>query len=117
MLVSYLIRLAVEKSGKDYLSFPQAALFDKVGIRTMRIETDPFGNFLGQGYDVGSGRDWVARQPVSSRRCLERRTSNELTFDCALARDGVSIRPQGNIRCARAAKAPRELAANQGPCD
>ena len=59
MLVSYLIRLAVEKSGKDYLSFPQAALFDKVGIRTMRIETDPFGNFLGQGYEVGSGRDWA----------------------------------------------------------
>ena len=23
------------------------ALFDKLGIRTMRIETDPFGNFLG----------------------------------------------------------------------
>ena len=59
VLVSYLIRLALEKSGKDYLSFPQAALFDKVGIRTMRIETDPFGNFLGQGYEVGSGRDWA----------------------------------------------------------
>jgi CubicO group peptidase (beta-lactamase class C family) len=59
VLVSYLIRLAVEKSGKDYLSFPQAALFDKVGVRTMRIETDPFGNFLGQGYEVGSGRDWA----------------------------------------------------------
>src|SRR6476660_3181467 len=85
---------------KTNLRARQAALFDKVGIRTMRIETDPFGNFLGQGYEVGSGRDCVARQPVSSRRCLERRTSNELTFDCALARDGVSIRPQGNIRCA-----------------
>ena len=35
------------------------ALFDKLGIRTMRIETDPFGNFLGQGYEVGSGRDWA----------------------------------------------------------
>jgi CubicO group peptidase (beta-lactamase class C family) len=59
VLVCYLIRLAVQKSGKDYLSFPQAALFDKVGIRTMRLETDPFGNFLGQGYEVGSGRDWA----------------------------------------------------------
>jgi CubicO group peptidase (beta-lactamase class C family) len=45
VLVSYLIRLAVEKSGKDYLSFPQRALFDKIGIHTMRIETDPFGIF------------------------------------------------------------------------
>ena len=59
VLISYLIRLAVEKSGEEYLSFPQRGLFDKLGIRTMRIETDPFGNFLGQGYEVGSGRDWA----------------------------------------------------------
>ncbi|HEY6258467.1 MAG TPA: 6-aminohexanoate hydrolase, partial [Xanthobacteraceae bacterium] len=25
----------------------------------MVIETDPFGNFLGQGYVLGSGRDWA----------------------------------------------------------
>jgi CubicO group peptidase (beta-lactamase class C family) len=59
VLISYLIRLAVEKSGEEYLFFPQRALFDKLGIRTMRIETDPFGNFLGQGYEVGCGRDWA----------------------------------------------------------
>jgi len=59
VLINYLIRLAVEKRGEDYLSFPQRALFDKLGIRTMVIETDPFGNFLGQGYELGSGRDWV----------------------------------------------------------
>jgi CubicO group peptidase (beta-lactamase class C family) len=59
VLISYLIRLAVEKSGEGYQSFPQRALFDKLGIRTMRIETDPFGNFLGQGYEVGCGRDWA----------------------------------------------------------
>jgi CubicO group peptidase (beta-lactamase class C family) len=59
VLISYLIRLAVEKAGEQYLSFPQRALFDKLGIRTMRIETDPFGNFLGQGYELGCGRDWA----------------------------------------------------------
>ena len=59
VLISYLIQLAVEKSGEEYLSFPQRALFDKLGIRTMRTETDPFGNFLGQGYEVGCGRDWA----------------------------------------------------------
>src|SRR6516165_7159766 len=59
VLINYLIRLAVEKRGEDYLSFPQRALFDKIGIRTMVIETDPFGNFLGQGYDLGSARDWA----------------------------------------------------------
>jgi CubicO group peptidase (beta-lactamase class C family) len=59
VLVGYLIRLAVEKDAEEYLSFPQRALFDKLGIRTMRIETDPFGNFLGQGYELGCGRDWA----------------------------------------------------------
>jgi CubicO group peptidase (beta-lactamase class C family) len=59
VLISYLIRLAIENSGEGYLSFPQRALFDKLGIRTMRIETDPFGNFLGQGYEVGCARDWT----------------------------------------------------------
>jgi CubicO group peptidase (beta-lactamase class C family) len=59
VLISYLVRLGVEKRGEGYLSFPQRALFDKLGIRTMVIETDPFGNFLGQGYEVGSGRDWA----------------------------------------------------------
>lgn len=58
-LISYLIRLAVEKRGLEYLSFPQRALFDKIGIRTMVLETDPYGNFLTQGYEFGSGRDWA----------------------------------------------------------
>jgi len=59
VLINYLIRLGVEKRGDEYHSFPQRVLFDKLGIRTMVIETDPFGNFLAQGYVVGSGRDWA----------------------------------------------------------
>ena len=59
VLINYLIRLAVEKRGEDYLSFPQRALFDKIGIRTMVMETDPYGNFLTQGYELASGRDWA----------------------------------------------------------
>jgi CubicO group peptidase (beta-lactamase class C family) len=59
VLINYLIRLGVEKRGEEYLSFPQRALFDKIGIRTMVIETDPFGNFLGQGYALASARDWA----------------------------------------------------------
>jgi hypothetical protein len=50
VLTNYLIRLAVEKRGEEYLSFPRRALFDKLGMRTMVVETDPFGNFLMQGY-------------------------------------------------------------------
>jgi CubicO group peptidase (beta-lactamase class C family) len=59
VLINYLIRLGVEKRGEEYLSFPHRALFDKLGIRTMVLETDPFGNFLGQGYELASGRDWA----------------------------------------------------------
>ena len=58
-LINYLIRLAVEKRGEEYLSFPQRTLFDKIGIRTMVLETDAFGNFLTQGYELASGRDWA----------------------------------------------------------
>jgi CubicO group peptidase (beta-lactamase class C family) len=59
VLINYLVRLGVEKGGEEYLSFPQRALFDKIGIRTMVMETDPFGNFLTQGYEFASGRDWA----------------------------------------------------------
>ncbi len=59
VLVNYLVRQAVEKRGQDPLLFPQQALFDRIGVRTMVIETDPYGNFLLQGYDLGSARDWA----------------------------------------------------------
>ena len=59
VLVNYLIRLAAEKRGEEYLSFFQRALFDKLGMRTMVIETDAFGNFLTQGNDYGAARDWA----------------------------------------------------------
>jgi CubicO group peptidase (beta-lactamase class C family) len=59
VLINYLVRLAVEKRGEEYLSFPQRALFDKIGIRTMVIETDPFGDLLTHGYDFMSARDWA----------------------------------------------------------
>src|SRR5438876_3385950 len=58
-LINYLIRLGVAKRGQDYLSFPRRALFDKIGVRTMVMETDPFGNFLAQGYELASARDWA----------------------------------------------------------
>ena len=59
VLTNYLIRLGVEGQGLDYHAFPQRALFDKIGIRNMVIETDPYGNFLLQGYEFGTARDWA----------------------------------------------------------
>ncbi len=59
VLANYLVRLAVEARGEDYHSFPQRNLFDKIGIRDAIIETDPYGNFLGQGYEFLPARDWA----------------------------------------------------------
>jgi CubicO group peptidase (beta-lactamase class C family) len=59
LVLGYLIRKAVEARGEDYLSYPQRDLFDKIGVRRMVIETDPFGNFLLPGYEFPPARDWV----------------------------------------------------------
>jgi CubicO group peptidase (beta-lactamase class C family) len=59
VLTNYLIRLAAEKRGEEYLSVYQRNLFDRIGIRSMVIETDPYGNLLTQGYDLMSARDWA----------------------------------------------------------
>ncbi|MGE3957092.1 MAG: serine hydrolase domain-containing protein [Vicinamibacterales bacterium] len=59
VLTNYLTRLAVEKRGEDYHAWPQRNLFDKLGIRTFVMDTDPFGNFLTHGYESASGRDWA----------------------------------------------------------
>jgi CubicO group peptidase (beta-lactamase class C family) len=59
VLTNYLVRLGVEGRGEAYHTFPQRALFDKIGIRSMVMETDPYGNFLTQGYELASARDWA----------------------------------------------------------
>jgi CubicO group peptidase (beta-lactamase class C family) len=59
VLINYLNRLGAEKLKEDYLSYPQRNLWDKIGVRTMVMETDSFGNFLTQGYEFMSGRDWA----------------------------------------------------------
>lgn len=59
VVTNYLNRLGAEKLGEPYLSYPQRAIFDKLGIRTMVMETDPYGNYLTQGYEFMSARDWA----------------------------------------------------------
>ncbi len=60
VITNYLVRLGVEgQLGENYHQFPQRHLFDKLGIRNLIPETDPYGNFLLQGYEFGSGRDWA----------------------------------------------------------
>jgi len=54
-----IIRDTVEAQGEDYLTFPQRALFDRIGVRNAVLETDAWGNFILSGYDYVSARDWV----------------------------------------------------------
>jgi CubicO group peptidase (beta-lactamase class C family) len=54
-----IIRETVEAHGEEYLTFPQRALFDRIGARNFVLETDAWGNFILSGYDYGSARDWV----------------------------------------------------------
>ncbi|HCE02057.1 MAG TPA: serine hydrolase [Acidobacteria bacterium] len=59
VLINYLVRLGVEGRGGEYLSFPQRELFDKIGARGFVLETDPYGNYLLQGYELAPARDWA----------------------------------------------------------
>ncbi len=59
VLANYLVRLGAEGQGKDYHSFPQREILDKIGASHMVMETDPYGNFLLQGYEFSTPRDWA----------------------------------------------------------
>jgi|GEM_PF-13508 len=59
LVLNYLIKQAAIARGEDYLSWPQRHLFDRLGMRRMVLETDPYGNFVLTGYDLGSARDWL----------------------------------------------------------
>lgn len=54
-----IIRDTVESQGGEYLSFPQRALFDRIGARNYVLEADPWGNFIMTGFDYGTARDWA----------------------------------------------------------
>jgi CubicO group peptidase (beta-lactamase class C family) len=59
MTLGFLVRQAVEQRGEEYLTYPQRALFDRIGIRRQVLEPDPWGNFLLSGYDYGTARNWA----------------------------------------------------------
>ncbi len=59
LTIGYLVRAEVERRGETYLSWPQKALFDRIGIRRQVLEPDPYGNFLLTGYDYGTARNWA----------------------------------------------------------
>lgn len=56
LIIGWLVKQAVKD---DYLAWPQRALFDRLGMRHMWLETDPWGNFILTGFDYGPARDWA----------------------------------------------------------
>ena len=60
LTLGYIIKRTVtEQLGEDYLTWPQRALFDRLGIRRQVLETDLYGNFILTGYDYGTARNWA----------------------------------------------------------
>lgn len=59
LTLAYLVRQAAIAKHEDPLQFPQKLLFDKIGVSRMTLETDPYGHFLGQGYELAPARDWA----------------------------------------------------------
>jgi CubicO group peptidase (beta-lactamase class C family) len=59
MTLGFLVQQAVRKQREEYLTYPQRALFDRIGIRRQVLETDPWGNFLLSGHDYGTARNWA----------------------------------------------------------
>jgi len=59
LTLGMIVRDVVRARGEEYLTFPQRVLFDRIGIRRQVLETDPYGNFLLNGYDYGTARNWA----------------------------------------------------------
>ena len=59
LVLGSIIKRTVEALGEEYLSWPQRALFDKIGTRRQVLETDAFGNFVLTGFDFGTAPGWA----------------------------------------------------------
>ena len=50
---------ASQPEGADYHRFPREALFDRIGMRSAVLETDPAGDFVGSSFSYATARDWA----------------------------------------------------------
>lgn len=54
-----ILRETLGAHGEDYYTYPQRALFDRIGARSFVLERDPWGNMILSGYDHGTPRDYA----------------------------------------------------------
>ena len=96
MTLGFLVQQAVRKKGEEYLTWPQRALFDRIGIRRQVLETDPWGNFLLSGYDYGTARNWARLGLLYLRDGhVERAASAARRVDQVRQHAGARVAPQG----------------------
>jgi len=59
VLLCKIIKEALNDSLTDYFSFPQRALFDKLGMASAILEPDEAGTFTGSSFMYATARDWA----------------------------------------------------------
>jgi hypothetical protein len=60
-IVSQVLRASFEEEGGDpaYLRFPRERLFDRIGMRSATVETDPAGTYALSSFSYATARDWA----------------------------------------------------------
>jgi len=58
LTLAFIVQQTAKRRGDNYLTFPQRALLDQIGIRKMVLETDPYGNIFFTGNNYATARDW-----------------------------------------------------------
>lgn len=51
--------VGLDQGSKEHLCYPRTKLFDKIGARSLVVDPDPYGNFLMQGHDWATTRDFA----------------------------------------------------------
>jgi CubicO group peptidase (beta-lactamase class C family) len=57
-ILSGIVRKTINND-QQYLIFPYAEIFSKIGMSSMRLEADADGNFVGSSYGYATARDWA----------------------------------------------------------
>lgn len=92
-------QVVADQVGSDPLTWPQQALFDRIGVRRQTLETDRWGHFIISGFDYGTARNWA-------RLAL-------LYLNDGVCPDGERLLPEGWVRFATS-PAPAWARANYG---